>query len=359
MSGSWRVQEDALAAQVAGLHARAREAVGVEPGLEAVNRLLTGDLSGSLAALTTSCVASGRQGPALRDLLAELQRLAERVFEHELGLLSRRLGDCDAAVARLREHTSADDLLAHVCVELVEGCGYGRAVLSRVDGSLWTPWMAHFSDGPVDAAWFGEWVERQIPLEGMVVESQILHDHRPAAVYDTAVAEVYRPIIVDAGHSSSYVVAPVIVGETVIGFLHADYNTTGRRVDVVDRDVLWAFAQGFAQVYERAVLRARLVEQRELVRQALEASDALLDDLDAGIVGRAKAVEAAAPDAWLPQLTDRENDVLRLVAVGATNAQVATRLGVAESTVKTHVKHILRKLGATNRAQAVSQYLSA
>jgi DNA-binding NarL/FixJ family response regulator len=57
-------------------------------------------------------------------------------------------------------------------------------------------------------------------------------------------------------------------------------------------------------------------------------------------------------------LTERESEVLALVAVGATNAQIGARLLVAESTVKTHVKHILQKLGVTNRAQAVSQYLA-
>jgi DNA-binding NarL/FixJ family response regulator len=57
------------------------------------------------------------------------------------------------------------------------------------------------------------------------------------------------------------------------------------------------------------------------------------------------------------ELTDREGEVLRLLAVGATNAQIADQLVVAECTVKTHVRHILRKLRAVNRAQAISRYL--
>jgi DNA-binding NarL/FixJ family response regulator len=55
-------------------------------------------------------------------------------------------------------------------------------------------------------------------------------------------------------------------------------------------------------------------------------------------------------------LTRREADVLRHVALGETNAQIAHRLFVSEGTVKSHVKHILRKLGAANRAEAVSRY---
>jgi DNA-binding NarL/FixJ family response regulator len=48
--------------------------------------------------------------------------------------------------------------------------------------------------------------------------------------------------------------------------------------------------------------------------------------------------------------------VLRNLASGKTNAQIATGLFVSEGTVKSHVKHILRKLGATNRTEAVARY---
>ena len=50
--------------------------------------------------------------------------------------------------------------------------------------------------------------------------------------------------------------------------------------------------------------------------------------------------------------------MLALVSVGATNPQIAGQRRVAESTVKTQVKHILQKLGVVNRAQAISQYLA-
>jgi DNA-binding NarL/FixJ family response regulator len=45
-----------------------------------------------------------------------------------------------------------------------------------------------------------------------------------------------------------------------------------------------------------------------------------------------------------------------MLAEGETNASIARRLIVSEDTVKTHVKHILRKLGVHNRSQAVSRY---
>lgn len=56
------------------------------------------------------------------------------------------------------------------------------------------------------------------------------------------------------------------------------------------------------------------------------------------------------------RLTDREAEVLRLLAQGATDRQIADRLIIAESTAKKHVQHILRKLRARNRAEAVAKY---
>ena len=60
------------------------------------------------------------------------------------------------------------------------------------------------------------------------------------------------------------------------------------------------------------------------------------------------------PDASaaVAQLSPREEDVLREIARGASNKEIARTLDIAETTVKIHVQHILRKLGLSSRVQA-------
>ena len=62
-----------------------------------------------------------------------------------------------------------------------------------------------------------------------------------------------------------------------------------------------------------------------------------------------------APHGSQLSLTDRETDVLALVADGLTNRAVARKLGISEATVKTHLAHVYTKLGVLDRAAAVRE----
>ncbi|GAA1022918.1 DNA-binding response regulator [Acrocarpospora pleiomorpha] len=91
----------------------------------------------------------------------------------------------------------------------------------------------------------------------------------------------------------------------------------------------------------------------------LASGDALIDpavtrELVGQFVTRSSASRTESPESRrLAQLTGREREVLKLVAEGYSNAEIADLLTIAESTIKTHVKRILAKIDARDRAQAV------
>ncbi len=73
---------------------------------------------------------------------------------------------------------------------------------------------------------------------------------------------------------------------------------------------------------------------------------------DAATPQPAQVVEPAAPASRLHALSPREQDILRGIANGHGNKEIARSLGIAETTVKIHVQHILRKLDVSSRVQA-------
>ena len=90
--------------------------------------------------------------------------------------------------------------------------------------------------------------------------------------------------------------------------------------------------------------------------RAAGAGDALIDaSVTRRLIARFVARRPASPPAGadLESLTDREREVLELLARGLTNAEIADRLVVSGATVKTHVARVLAKLGLRDRVQAV------
>jgi DNA-binding NarL/FixJ family response regulator len=143
-------------------------------------------------------------------------------------------------------------------------------------------------------------------------------------------------------------------GGQVIAMLHVDRFMSGGTVGETDAELLWTFAEGFGYALERMRLLSRL--RRHAAELAHSGGMPMLTGPTLRSLG-AQAEQRMALDAASP-LTAREVEVIELVSAGATNHEIASALVISESTVKSHVKHILRKLGAANRAEAVSRHLS-
>jgi DNA-binding CsgD family transcriptional regulator len=280
------------------------------------------------------------------------------------------LGRIKDSMAQLAELRSPEELIEAAPGELCWSCGFTRALVSQIRGSHWVPQVYEAVPGmdPEEDV-FREWVENvEIPLEHMLLETELVRRRMPALVTDPEQhPRTFKDIVVK-GRTAAYVVAPIIPAGRAIGFLHADRLGQDHEATPEDRDSIWTFAEHFGFVYHRAVLLERLEAQRAQLREAFGEAERLFDELrDAEIeLGRnePRAPELEPTALFLRSesrldalLTRREREVLELITSGATNIRIAEQLVLSEGTVKSHVKHILRKLRVANRAEAVARYL--
>lgn len=200
-----------------------------------------------------------------------------------------------------------------------------------------------------------------------LIEGEIMRRRRPRVVTAGADDSPSRYAFADTLGWTEYVAAPILLDGSVIGFLHADRLASERNLDESDARALAAFTLCLGVVYDRAVLRQRLRVQRRELRQIATWADARTSELDLQAatlhdnLGDTDKEGRGAPafnnSALGDLLTRRELEVLKLMVNGETNAGIARSLVVSEGTVKFHVKNILRKMHATNRADATARYV--
>ena len=112
-------------------------------------------------------------------------------------------------------------------------------------------------------------------------------------------------------------------------------------------EALSAGASGF-------VLKDDPPEQLIAAIRTVAAGDALLSPAVTNrVISRFARLQRPEPPKELDDLTSREADVLRLIAKGLSNAEIGEELFISDTTVKTHVTHVLQKLGLRDRVQAV------
>jgi DNA-binding NarL/FixJ family response regulator len=112
-------------------------------------------------------------------------------------------------------------------------------------------------------------------------------------------------------------------------------------------EALRAGASGF-------VLKDDPPEQLIAAIRTVAGGDALLSPaITRRVIKQFVRVPHPAPPQEFEELTAREREIFRLIAAGLSNAEIAQELFISETTVKTHVTHILQKLGLRDRVQAV------
>lgn len=91
----------------------------------------------------------------------------------------------------------------------------------------------------------------------------------------------------------------------------------------------------------------------QAVRTVAEGQSVFDSGIAARVIAGKRSVPAEPDPVLLERLSERELEVLRLMAKGLSNKEIGRALWIGETTVKTHVSHILRKMGQSDRTQAV------
>jgi DNA-binding CsgD family transcriptional regulator len=308
----------------------------------------------AMAAATTDRVLVGER--AIRDCgpSALVAFLAAQVEAREMR--ASRCADVARSltegIRRMKKAGSLQGLGRQGCTELCDALGFDRALLSLVvDDGFIVEEPGHGMGGPTVIARRDCTAERDcIRRRETIATNQS----------DVPASPGYRQLL-GSGH---YLVAPVIAESRVVALLHVSRG--GEGVSVRDIDVLDTFASAYSLLHERMLNTERVQQQRTSIARAAarltEQADriaAAAISLDVEYDDRVEPPTIAPDSALAATLSDRERQVFERLVVGASNVEIADELVITVETVKTHVKRILRKIGAINRSEAIALYMEA
>jgi DNA-binding NarL/FixJ family response regulator len=300
-------------------------------------------------------------------LLVEIRDVRHRLLAAPSSSAVVGAADFAGAVRRLRGAETVAGLSKSVCAEAAAMTGLGRVLLSEVHGNCWTVVETQFEKGGAPDAdslatapiMPGSPEEQAVQKRTAVL---VLPDRQSSKGNSTDIA---GGSLLGAG---GYAVAPIAVSTGVIGLIHAG-RADDRKPSIAERDLLDAFAGSFGTLFERALMSERLTEQKRLIIERLQQESREAEGLsnaevvfgkprDAGGASLSPApLSSRCNTPGLEELTGREREVFQLLAAGKSNTEIADVLVISVFTVKSHVKKILRKLGAMNRSEAIYRYL--
>lgn len=335
--------------------------VSIESALQVAHERLAGLIQSHTVTVLAPALAR------VTGLLTAVTALQVQLSHARTRQTHRRYEAVRNALARLQGVKSIAQMLDRAPAALCR-CGFDRVIVSRIEESTWTVERVYVHADPESATAIAQaGLEHPMHIDHTLVESGMVRRRTPILVEDVQSNPLTNSAIRAASLSRSYVAAPIMAEGRVIGMLHADCYDSRRHVDRDDLAVLGMFAEGFNYALGRAALIERLhLARDEIQRMARDVATAADSLCTADITfSRADqpapvppvAASLAANTHIESLLSRREMDVLSLMTQGKSNSEIATHLVIAEGTVKTHVKNVLRKLKASNRAEAVFRYM--
>lgn len=301
--------------------------------------------------------------PASAPIVTQLDRSDEAA-------VLRRVG---RALEDLRALSTVDQLVERAPAALSR-VGFDRTMISRVVDSEWVVEQFYSAVDPDGAEQITASARTEHQRLGPnVIELEMVRRRVALLVPDVSREPRVHHRLAAMTQSHSYVAAPIAPAGEVVGFFHAD-RLCAAPVTAFDREVLALFAQEFGTLVAAANLRERFERLRTTVDNLRSSLGGMVSgclDGPVGLVTEKPAAEVRGTSGPTPMvsqmlhgapeidqlLSEREREVLRLMALGETNGRIASRLVITEGTVKSHVRHILRKLNAANRAEAVCRWL--
>ena len=303
---------------------------------------------------------------ATAELLISILRVQCELLDHDLSRRVRCLTEIRNALGEL-QGLSPREMIYAAPVVLSRQFGFARTMISTVRGSVWLPQHLYIDDEGADpfSRPFLDYVHgAHIQLADAPMETELIRKRCGAFVPSPKDDKRTFKELINVSGCCGYIAAPITVGGRAIGMLHADRPEPDGVVTMDHLDQLEAFAECLAVAFESAVLEEKAAQQHvEVENLSANVDELLRRSTRPALWSATGATPGQRHDAHhrrelpaVPTLTVREREIMSYVATGATNGQIARCLVISEGTVKSHLKHIAKKLNTSSRAAAVAVY---
>jgi DNA-binding NarL/FixJ family response regulator len=300
------------------------------------------------------------------EILITILRLQCELLDHDLARRVKSMSEIRQALGYLRGLPPRK--MIHAAPEVLSReLDFARTLISIVRGSLWLPQHLHIEEERADphGRQFLEYIiDRHIQLADAPLETELVR--KRCGVFAPSPTDDKRTFkeLVEASGCFGYIAAPITVQGRAIGILHVDRPEPHGIVTMDHLEQLEAFAECLSVAFESAALEEKAAQQRVEVDNVCGNVDELLSQSARSVLwSLPSAASGSRHDAYyrgdqpaVPALTSREREIMSHVATGATNGQIARCLVISEGTVKSHLKHIAKKLNTSSRAAAVATY---